>query len=141
MSLKRRYPILIIVIFLLISQTTAWNIIRQPEVSNITQEALNTFLLNDSTNNHTYIKGMYDCGYFARDLARNASKLNITLGGVILGYTPTFRDYDNHIANYVYINGSLQFIEPQNDQLMRLNQTGYDFYKLYPNGKYVPSRW
>ena len=140
MGIKSRYTILFIIFVLLISQTTAWNIIRQPEVSNISDGELQNFLTLDQTDTKEYTN-VFQCGHFSRQLAKNATAYNITLGGAILGHDPSFRGYDNHIVNYVYINGTIQFIEPQNDQLMRLNQSGYEYFKLYKNGKYVPSRW
>jgi len=124
-------------------QVQAYEIIRAEDiqVSNMSIEGLNKLLQDDNTNNHTYTSGTYDCGYFSRDLAFNASKNGVIMGGAILGHNPNFNGYNNHIVNYIYVNNTLTFIEPQTDEIFDFNQSGYEFYKLYPDGKNVPSRW
>ena len=101
------------------------------------------FLYSDTTDSREYTKWRYDCGYFTRDLARNASMHNITLGGAILSNNPTFSRYNNHIINYFEANGELYFIAPQTDRLMDINTIfmDYKYIKLYPDGRQVPSRW
>ena len=98
------------------------------------------FLRNDTTDQHKYYQ-YYSRGHFSRDLSRNASDNNFTIGSVILGNHPVFRGYKNHIMNYVSVNTSIWLIEPQNDQIMRLNDTMYRYYRLYPDGSQVPSNW
>lgn len=94
---------------------------------------IKTFLKQDTTNNHQYIMPNYVCVQFAYDLARNASEYNITMGGAILGTNSEFKGLKNHMMNYVYINGSIYLIEPQNDQIFKL-QSGfkYKYIKLIP---------
>ena len=87
------------------------------------------FLRNDTTDQHEYYQ-YYSCGHFSRDLSRNASENNLTIGSVILGNHPVFRGYQNHIMNYVSVNTSIWLIEPQHDQIMRLNDTMYRYYRL-----------
>lgn len=101
---------------------------------------LNTFLAEDQTNTHEFIQ-WYTSGHFARDLVRNASQYNLTLGSVILGRHPTFMGYQNHIMNYYVQNGSFILIEPQTDQIIKLNDSMYRYYRLYPDGTQVPTYW
>ena len=99
------------------------------------------FLENDTTNNNTYLL-WYTCGHFSRDLARNASEQNITIGSVILSNHPVFGGkWNSHIMNYVMDNEIIYFIEPQTDVITYLNQSMYEYYRLYPDGIQVPSNW
>lgn len=98
------------------------------------------FLSNDTTDQNEYLP-WYTCGHFSRDLAKNASNHNISVGSVILGNHPVLRGYQNHIMNYIVSNGSIWVIEPQSDNIMRLNDTMYSYYRLYPNGPQVPTYW
>ena len=113
-------------------------IIVSAEDQNITQ--MKYFLLNDTTNQHEYLQ-WYTCGHFSRDLVKNATNHNITIGSVILGNHPVFRGHNNHIMNYFTENQSIWIIEPQTDEVMRLNDTMYNYYRLYPDGTQVPSYW
>lgn len=101
-------------------------------------EDVEAFLVNDTTNNSEWLP-YYSCGHFARDLSRNASQFNISIGSVILGNHPTLRGHDNHIVNYVIDNNTVYLIEPQTDEIFLLNQSGYLYYRLYYNGDQVPS--
>lgn len=121
--------IIIILLLLLINPATA------DELDNVI-----SFLDSDQTDTHEYLP-WYSCGHFARDLARNASEHNISIGGVILGNNPVFRGYNNHIMNYFIVNESIYIIEPQTDQIMNLNHTMFNYYRLYPYGTQVPSNW
>lgn len=98
------------------------------------------FLTNDTTDQHEYLP-WYTCGHYSRDLATNASNHNISIGSVILGYNPVLRGYQNHIMNYIVSNGSIWIIEPQTDQIMMINDTTYQYYRLYLNGTQVPTYW
>ena len=98
------------------------------------------FLAEDQTDTHEYLP-WYTCGHYSRELARNASDHNLTIGSVILGHHPVFRGYQNHIMNYFTVNGIISIIEPQTDQIMNLNNTMYRYYRLYPDGTQVPSNW
>ena len=131
---------LITTLLILSSSSTAWVIHQPQDVSNLTEDELVAFLNADLTNEREYTS-YFTCGHFARELARNATAYNITLGGAIVSPDNNFMDYDNHLMNYVYINGTLIFIEPQNDQYYPRDGLWYPYHKLYPNGKYTPSRW
>ena len=98
------------------------------------------FLVNDTTDQHKYLP-WYTCGHYARDLSRNASEHNLTIGSVILGNHPVFRGYNNHAVNYVIENNTIWIIEPQTDQILQLNDTMYGYYRLYPDGSQIPSYW
>jgi len=133
-----KYGIIFIVLISLVSTINAYTIIPAPIVSDISYEMLDNFLFNDTTNERNYTD-IYQCGHFSRDLAKNASAYNITLGGIITSPNPSFMDYDNHLMNFIYVNGTMIFIEPQTD--MTSSDLVDDYFKLYPNGKYVPSKW
>ena len=111
-----------------------------PASENLTE--LSKFLQVDTTDKHEYT-AWYTCGHFARDLARNASRQSITLGGAICGSHPIFRGHQNHIINYIEINDTLYFIEPQTDYIMQVDEifVQYRFVRLYPDGTQVPSNW
>lgn len=98
------------------------------------------FLINDTTDNNIYVP-WYTCGHYARDLSRNASEHNLTIGSILVGNHPRFRGYDNHAMNYVIENSTMWAIEPQTDEIMSLNDTMYGYYRLYPDGSQIPSYW
>lgn len=101
------------------------------------------FLINDTTNLHEK-KVWYSCGHFTRDLARNGSECNISFGGAILSNNPVFMGkWNSHIINYIEINDTLLFIEPENDNLVLLEEVFavYKYIRLYPDGTQVPSNW
>ena len=103
-------------------------------------EDIESFLMNDTTDTREWLP-YYSCGHFSRDLARNASLANITLGGVILSDRSDLGGYNNHIMNYIVIENKVCLIEPQTDEISLLNQSLYTYYRLYPNGDQVPSNW
>ena len=109
-------------------------------VSGESIEDIEVFLINDTTDTREWLS-YYSCGHFSRDLSYNASIVNITLGSVILGNHPVLRGYNNHIMNYFIIENNVYLIEPQTDEILLLNQTMYSYYRLYPNGRQVPSNW
>lgn len=109
-------------------------------VSGESIEDIEVFLMNDNTDTREWLP-YYSCGHFSRDLSYNASIVNITLGSVILGNNPVLRGYNNHIMNYIVIENKTYLIEPQTDEILLLNQTMYSYYRLYPNGRQVPSNW
>ena len=120
--------IIIILLLLLISSASA------DELDDVI-----LFISEDQTDTHEYLP-WYSCGHFARDLARNASEHNISIGSVILSNHPVFRGkWNSHIMNYFTTNGSIKLIEPRTDQIMNLNDTMYGYYRLYPDGTQVPS--
>lgn len=111
-----------------------------PTVHGETLEDIESFLVNDTTDTHHYLP-YYTCGHFSRDLSYNASLHNISIGSVILGNNPVLRGYNNHIMNYIIIENKIYLIEPQTDEISMLNQTMYNYYRLYPDGTQVPSNW
>lgn len=107
---------------------------------------LSTFLAEDRTDENEYTQ-WYTCGHYARDLARNASEQNITIGSMILSDNQRFRGWDNVIVNYVIINDEIVVINAATDKMYALNQgltysgTHRKYYRLYPDGTQVPSFW
>ncbi|MCK5138230.1 MAG: hypothetical protein KAQ85_00170 [Thermodesulfovibrionia bacterium] len=101
------------------------------------------FLETDITNEHEYLP-WYTCGHFTRSLAHNASEHNISMGAAILSNHPVFRGkWNSHIINYIDINGTMYFIEPRHDYIMKLDEVfmTYRFIRLYLDGTQVPSNW
>lgn len=105
---------------------------------------LNEFLMFDQTNTNNYSLEYYNCYNFTIDLAKNASILNITLGGAILADDYNFSGELNHAINYQYNDGDLIFIEPQTDEIISMDNIyadGYRYIKLYPNYNDTPKSW
>lgn len=105
------------------------------------------FLEVDQTDTHEYLP-WYTCGHYSRDLAKNASEYNLSIGSVILGNHPVFGDgYNSHIVNYVTIDDSIVIICPQTDSVFAMNPSmlfdgkSFKYYRLYPDGTQVPSNW
>lgn len=101
------------------------------------------FLDQDNTDEHNYTN-LYNCGHFSRSLAHNASEYGIKISSVMLTYNdqPIIKGYGNHIINYFEINGTIYFIEPQNDRLMTaddLYNEGFNYGRLYEDGTMVPT--
>lgn len=112
------------------------------DYEDIPQEIIN-FLEMDTTDENEYLP-WYTCGHFARSLAHNSSEHNISIGAAILSNHPVFRGkWNSHILNYIEINESLYFIEPQTDNIMLLDEVFmmYRYIRLYPDGTQVPSNW
>ena len=108
---------------------------------------INSFLEEDKTNEHEYLP-WYTCGHYARDLARNASEYNLSIGSIMLSNHPVFRGkWNSHIVNYIMINDTIVIICPETDQVLALNSglvfdgKSYKYYRLYPDGTQVPTYW
>lgn len=98
-----------------------------PELDNLIQ-----FLEEDKTDeiiynadSHRGIDYFVCCGY-SRQLAKNASEYNITMGGISL------RDHEHvqatkyyHAMNYVIVDNSFVIIEPQEDSIHYLDTIYY----------------
>ena len=120
------------------------NTIELTEIDNLT-----IFLESDSTNEHIYNDDpyfgvIYNCGFFARDLSRNASKHNISIGGAMVGTHPRFNGCDNHAINYIIIDEEMIFIEPQNDMLLTMDDLklqGWGYIRLWEDGSMMPTNW
>ena len=104
------------------------------------------FLANDTTEQNIKTD-WYTCGHYVRDLARNASKHNISMGGIIFSNHPRFAGYNNHIANYIVIDNRTAIIDARTDQIYALNcglwidDQYFKYYRLYPDGTQTPSYW
>ena len=110
-------------------------------VSGESIEDVQAFLVNDTTDTHEWLP-YYSCGHFARDLSRNATQHNITIGSVILSESSVLNGkYRSHSVNYFTDNNTIYLIEPQTDDISLLNQSMYPYYRLYYNGDQVPSYW
>ena len=126
---------------------TAWPAImypiKTPEPALLTK--VKDFLFNDRTDEKKYVKGIYTCGHFSRDLAANASKENLDIGVIFLGIDPDLEGYDNHAVNYIMIEDKMYIIRPQKDTIEHWDdcvyQSTYKYYKLYPDGYSAPSRY
>ena len=132
---KNRPLFWLLILLMIIFTVITYDVKAETNISELKE-----FLDTDKTDEHEYLP-WYTCGHFSRDLARNATEYNISMGSIILGYHPVLRGYQNHIRNYIIKNGSIWLIEPQNDQFMRLNDTTYRYYRLYLDGTQVPSNW
>lgn len=109
----------------------------------VTIDELRLFLDNDSTGESEYVL-WYNCGHAARDLVRNASEHNLTIGSAIVSNHPVFRGkWNSHIINYIYIDGEILFIDTHYDSISSLDGIFFDweYIRLYPDGTQVPSNW
>lgn len=131
-----------LMILILTIGSFAFGLIMITSVSSgeINEIELQEFLAADQTDQHEYLP-WYTCGHFSRALVKNASEHNIKIGSIICGDHPVLRGHQNHIMNYYVQNDCIWIIEPQTDQIMRLNDTMYGYYRLYPDGSQVPTYW
>ena len=98
------------------------------------------FLAADTTDTHDRTP-WYTCGHFSRDLAYNASKHNITLGGIILTNDIFGRSKNNHLMVYFIENNTIYTIESETDQILPLTDSLYTRYRLYSDCSQMPSYW
>lgn len=123
--------------------------IMMPIGAATTAQELQDFLEQDKTDEREYDYVFYTCGHFSRDLAKNASQYNITMGGLIIGNHPRFKGYGNTILNYIMIEDIFVVVDPQTDQLYSLRSNSlrghdgnlYKYYRTYTDGTNVPSYW
>lgn len=109
---------------------------------------IRAFLEEDTTNQNEWAP-WYTNGHYARDLARNASLHNITIGSMILSNNQGFRGRDNYIVNYIIIEDVLVgndpdllvVIDPSTDGMALLEKAPFKYFRLYPDGTQVPSYW
>lgn len=139
--------IAILIIFLMVTPAQAYLYegVEEKDIENLeafTAQGVKViqFLEDDTTDENEWTQ-WYTSGHYARDLAKNASLHNISMGSVILGNKKMFRGYDNYIMNYVMIENVMVTINPENDRLLFLDQTPYKYFRLYPDGTQVPSYW
>lgn len=122
--------------------------VKDPNVFMEKVTNIRAFLEEDTTDQNKWTP-WYTSGHFARDLSRNASLHNIMIGSVILSDNQRFRGYDNYIVNYIILKDVLigddpdllVIINPNNDYLGLIEETGLKYFRLYPNGTQVPSYW
>ena len=113
-----------------------------PACAETSFKELNQFIKNDTTDLNNYTQ-WYTCGHFARELAWNAEYNNMSLGSALLGNDRYFSGYDNHVLNYIIINDTYTFIDPQSDTYLSMTAVLFDYkyIRLYPDGTQVPSNW
>ena len=110
------------------------------------------FLNEDKTNEVAFSRGSgkieYTCGFYARQLSKNAIAYNLTIGSALLSNHPTMQGYENnknHGLNYFMIDGEYYFIEPQTDKIFDLNEVyngiGYRYVRFWSDGTMMPSHW
>lgn len=108
-------------------------------------DEIKNFLKQDTISNMDYGLGEYQCTQFSRDLSRNANEANIPIGGIILGNKPDLSGYSNHALNYIIIDGIFYIINPESDFIIPwseyIHRNRYKYYKIYPNGELLPTRW
>lgn len=134
-------PFWVLVLMMILGTMMIYNV--KAELSDMNMTQLEEFLVNDTTDEHKYLP-WYTCGHFARDLARNASDHNISIGSAIVSSHPVFRGkWNSHIINYVYIDDELVFIDAQYDVILCLDDIFFkwEYIRLYPDGTQVPSNW
>lgn len=139
--------IAILIVFMMVTPASAYMYenIEEKDIGNLeafTEEGVRMirFLEEDTTDENEWTQ-YYTSGHYARDLAKNASLHNISIGSAILGMNQRFRGYENHIVNYMIIEDVLIVIDPDNDRLLFMDQTPYKYFRLYPDGTQVPSYW
>jgi hypothetical protein len=71
-------------------------LVDNPEAKNPTWNQLVSFLSQDKTENHTYIKGVYDCSQFSRDVHNNAEAAGIKAAEVQVSFS---NDIAGHALN------------------------------------------
>ena len=76
-----------------------------------TNEEVSAFLKNDNTNTRTYVLGIYDDKYFARDLCNSADGHGLRSAYVILAFT----DNTTHALVAFKTGDSISYYEPQTD--------------------------
>ena len=103
------------------------------------------FLNNDTVSDKSYGMGSYQCTQFSRDLSAAAKKAGIEIGGIILGNSPNLETLSNHALNYIIIDNIFYIINPESDFITPwdnyLHKNTYKYYKLYPDGTLLPTRW
>ena len=140
-----KYATIWIIFCILTIGLISTGIIASAEESNELIE-IEQFLKDDTTDQNERTE-WYTCGHFVRDLSRNASKSNISIGAMILGNHPRFSGRQNHITNYAIINGRIAVIDVYSDYIYELNKglwmddQQFKYYRLYPDGTQVPSFW
>lgn len=75
-------------------------------------EELESFLAEDTTNEHQYIENEFDCDDFARTLQKNALEK---------GYLMNCQFMFQHMFNMVIIDNEIYYIEPITDEITFMN--------------------
>lgn len=142
MKINEIIPFWVLMVFIILGTMLIYNV--QGEVTNISDvEELVDFLEKDKTDKHKHVE-WYSCGHFARDLSKNATKYNLSIGSAKLSNHPVFRGkYNSHDINYVYIKEKIIFIDPQTERLYQIHEifSEWKYIRLYPDGTQIPSNW
>ena len=95
------------------------------------------FLIEDTTNEMVYTQQENKKYiYFTKQLSKNASEHNLSIGVILLGNMGFIAQEDNYALNYFYLNDQLYFIDPVTDEIITVCETfdyGYLYGKLYPD--------
>ena len=78
-----------------------------------------TWLVNDDTNDQTYVVDTHDCDDFAMDLQKAAME-----DGYLINVQ--FDLEGSHALNSVIIDGSVFFVEPQTDEIMNIGTLDHE---------------
>lgn len=95
---------------------------------NTCEGSVHEFLVSDTTDQETYTN-LFICTDFAEMLQYNASLENISIGCIVVSNKPNLEGL-NHMMNYYKIDKFIVVIEPQTDEVMRLDQTGWKYYSF-----------
>ena len=121
------------------------NIIRPPVENKTELTKVTDFLSQDTTSDKSYGLGPYQCTQFSRDLSAGAKRSEIGIGGIILGNSPNLETYSNHALNYIIIDDIFYIINAESDFIIPwddyIHKNRYKYYKLYPDGTLLPTRW
>ena len=78
---------------------------------------------------------------FARELSKNASNYNLSIGSALLSEKSIIDENENYALNYFQIDDHLYFIDPQTDTIIvacDIYDQGYQYIKLWPDGYSMP---
>lgn len=106
-------------------------------------DEIREFLAEDTTDNRNYTK-CHTCGHFARELAKNATDHNLSIGSTMIGYRPDFSGFRNHGMNYFEMDGIIYFIEPQTDEILTasdIHMMNYNYARFWEDGTMMPTQF
>ena len=102
-----------------------------------TYNEVRNFILSDTTDEHEYISGIYDCKNFAKDVNNNAKNLGIRCCFVFLYFYDT--DTGHVIVGYNTIDRGMVYVDPQNDEFVENLVVGNEYWTecVIPSGPYT----
>lgn len=141
--------VFVLALVIIISQALAWIELRKVDYNDKylrdpTYSEMREFLASDKTDLNEYNSNLwsfkyYDCTNFARDLKRNAIKSGIRCAYVHIELEGI---WPHDIVAFRTVDKGVMFIEPQNDEEMKVAVGGYYWsnciksFKIYwPKGK------